>query len=66
MKKKDLKFFFGWSLALFLATFIWCLVGELMKSSSSILHIISGVLCAIGGVSSLIFGLMMIKKNEKE
>ncbi len=64
MKKKDYKFFFGWSLALFIATFIWCLVGELMNTSSFALHIISGVLCVIGGLSALIFGLMMLKKDE--
>lgn len=65
MKKKDIKFFFGWSLALFIATFVWCLIGELMNTSSFGLHIASGVLCTIGGLSALVFGLTLLKKDER-
>jgi len=66
MKRKDYKFFFGWSVALFIATMLWCIIGKVMNTSSLTLHIISGVICIISAISTIIFSIFLLKNHEKE
>lgn len=65
MKKSDYKFFFGWGIALFIATFVWCLIGELTHTTSSGLHIASGVVCAVCFIASSILLVIYIVKRRK-
>ena len=65
MKERDSFFFIGWPLALGILGFIWCLIGEILKSTSTTLHLISGILtlvCLI--VSGVFFLLYKLNKNK--